>query len=75
MDDRVKFKTRRDGPDLWIDLWFDDCQLGSRLVVGGDENTAKMVESGELRLTRDSKLVFEDGEQWYPIPQRRKPKT
>lgn len=51
---------RRDGANLYVDIWFDGFKT-ERLIVGGDENIARMVESGELRLTADSKLVYEDG--------------
>lgn len=51
---------RRDGENLYVDIYFDDCKL-ERLIVGGDETIARMVESGELRLTANSKLVYEDG--------------
>ncbi len=62
---RVKYKVRRAGEAVFIDLWFDDCPLNSRIVVGGDEQIALMVESGELRLTKDSKLVYEDGTPYH----------
>jgi len=58
---RVRFEVEREGSALVVNLWFDDCQLGSRIIVGGDEHLVRMVESGELRLTKDSKLVYEDG--------------
>lgn len=74
MDERVRYKVRREGSDIFVDLMFDECQLSSRLIVGGDEKIALMVESGELRLTKDSKLVFEDGTP-YPITQRKIPRT
>lgn len=55
---------RRDGANLYVDIYFDDCKL-ERLIVGGNERIARMVESGELRLMADSKLVFEDGTPYY----------
>lgn len=58
---RVRYEVRREESALFIDLWFDEVQLGSRIIVGGDERIARMVEAGELRLNKDSKLVYEDG--------------
>lgn len=57
---RVRHEVRRDGVNLYVDIWFDGFKT-ERLIVGGDETIARMVESGELRLTADSKLVYEDG--------------
>jgi hypothetical protein len=62
---RVRYEVRREKTALVIALWFDECQLGSRIIVGGDERLARMVESGELRLTKNSKLVFEDGTPYH----------
>lgn len=65
---RVRHAMRRDGANLYVDIYFDDCKL-ERLIVGGDETIARMVESGELRLTANSKLVYEDGTP-YVFPKR-----
>jgi hypothetical protein len=65
---RVRHSMRRDGANLYVDIYFDDCKL-ERLIVGGDETIARMVESGELRLTANSKLVYEDGTP-YVFPKR-----
>lgn len=73
-ENRVKYKLRRAGTRILVDIWFDECQLGSSIVVSGDERIALMVESGELRLTKDSNLVYEDGTPYHiasePITQR-----
>jgi len=60
---RVRHEMRRDGCNLYVDIYFDEFKT-ERLIVGGDEKIARMVESGELRLTKDSKLVYEDGEPY-----------
>lgn len=57
---RVRHEMRRDGANLYVDIYFDEFKT-ERLIVGGDETIARMVESGELRLTANSKLVYEDG--------------
>ena len=57
---RVRHAMRRDGANLYVDIYFDEFKT-ERLIVGGDETIARMVESGELRLTANSKLVYEDG--------------
>lgn len=60
LNERLKTNVRRDGASIVVDLQFDDCQLHSRLVVGGDLHIAVMVASGELKLNEKSQLVFSD---------------
>ncbi len=65
MDQRVKFKCRRDGARIVVDVWFDDCQLGSTTVMSGDLRIALDVENGTLRLNEKSQLVYSDGEPYH----------